>query len=95
MSEVCQICGLPKDLCICEKKVEQKVVVTVERRSFGKIVTLISGIDGDLKKIASFLKSKLGCGGTIKNGIIELQGDHRRRIRELLNSLGYKDVEIY
>jgi len=37
----------------------------------------------------------LGCGGTIKNGVIELQGDHRRRIKELLNSLGYKNVEIY
>jgi len=95
MSEICQVCGLPKELCVCEIKKEEKVVVTTEKRSFGKVVTIISGISGDLKQTAKFLKSKLGCGGTIKNGVIELQGDHRRRIRELLNSLGYKNVEIY
>ncbi|MEM0243208.1 MAG: stress response translation initiation inhibitor YciH [Candidatus Aenigmatarchaeota archaeon] len=95
MSEVCQICGLPKDLCVCEKKVEEKIIVRVERRSLGKIVTLISGIQENLKEISSKLKSRLGCGGTVKNGIIELQGDHRRRIRELLNELGFKNVEIY
>ncbi|MEM0476517.1 MAG: stress response translation initiation inhibitor YciH, partial [Candidatus Aenigmatarchaeota archaeon] len=33
--------------------------------------------------------------GTIKNGIIELQGDHRRRIKELLIELGFKNIEIY
>jgi len=95
MSEVCPICGLPKELCICKAKKEEKIVVTTEKRSFGKIVTIISGISGDLKQTAKYLKSKLGCGGTIKNGVIELQGDHRRRIKELLNSLGYKNIEIY
>lgn len=95
MSEICIYCGLPKDLCVCEKKIEEKVIVRVERRSFGKIVTIISGIKGNLREIASKLKTKLGCGGTIKNGIIELQGDHRRKIKELLAELGFKSVEIY
>jgi len=95
MSEVCPVCGLPKELCVCGLKKEERVVVTTEKRSFGKIVTIISGISGDLKQTAKYLKSKLGCGGTIKNGVIELQGDHRRRIKELLNSLGYKNIEIY
>lgn len=93
--EICKICGLPKDLCICEKKIEEKITVRVEKRSFGKIVTLISGVSGNLKEIASKLKSRLGCGGTVKNGIIELQGDQRRRIRELLNELGFSNIEIY
>jgi len=95
MSEVCPVCGLPKEPCVCGLKKEERVVVTTEKRSFGKIVTIISGISGDLKQTAKYLKSKLGCGGTIKNGVIELQGDHRRRIKELLNSLGYKNIEIY
>lgn len=98
MSEICQICGLPKDLCICERKIEEKIIIRTEKRSYGKVVTLINGIQRDnkeLKEIVSKLKSKLGCGGTIKNGIIELQGDHRRRIKELLIELGFKNIEIY
>jgi len=53
----------------------------------GKVVTVIEGLDGktmDLKKLASYLKSKLAAGGTIKNGHIEIQGDHRQRIKKIL-----------
>jgi len=53
----------------------------------GKVVTVIEGLDDktmDLKKLASYLKSKLAAGGTIKNGHIEIQGDHRQRIKKIL-----------
>ena len=47
MSEVCEKCGLPKQLCVCETiaKEAQEIVVKQEKKRFGKIVTLVQGID--------------------------------------------------
>jgi len=59
----------------------------------GKGVTLITGIPlagKDLKKLAKSLKQKCGCGGAIKNGIVEIQGDHRDTLEKELATLGYK-----
>jgi translation initiation factor 1 len=49
-----------------------------------------------VKEITSQLKQKLACGGTFKKGHIELQGDHRAKIKELLVRLGYSEdlIEI-
>lgn len=93
---VCPVCGLPAELCICSqiKKEEEKIRVFVEKRRFGKTTTIIEGVADNRKKIASFLKSKLACGGTHKNDRIELQGDHRQKIKELLVELGYREEQI-
>ena len=59
----------------------------------GKGVTLITGIPlvgKDMKKLAKSLKQKCGCGGSIKNGIIEIQGDHRDVLEQELVTRGYK-----
>jgi translation initiation factor 1 len=59
----------------------------------GKGVTLITGLpleNDSLKELAKKLKQKCGTGGTVKNGIIEIQGDHRQLLAEHLNLLGYK-----
>lgn len=59
----------------------------------GKGVCLISGIDEDdatLVKIAAELKKKCGCGGAVKDGIIEIQGDKRDLIKSLLEAKGMK-----
>lgn len=59
----------------------------------GKGVTLISGIPlagKELKKLAKSLKQKCGCGGSIKNGVIEIQGDHRDVLEKELLACGYK-----
>ena len=47
-------------------------------------------MDIDLEELQKFLKSKLACGGTIKDNIIELQGNHRERVKKLLTDKGYK-----
>ncbi len=94
MSEICTTCGLPKDLCVCDAiaKESQKIEVTLERKKFGKAYTTIRGINEhevDTKDLAKKLKNKFACGGTAKGGMIELQGDHRRHVKEFLASQGF------
>jgi len=56
----------------------------------GKTVTLIEGIDKEkVDLVAKKLKHSLACGGTVKNGIIELQGKHEEKVQKLLKELGY------
>lgn len=62
----------------------------------GKGVTLINGLPLEgtpLKEFAKKLKQKCGTGGTVKNGVIEIQGDHRDLLVDHLNMLGYKAVK--
>ncbi|BBD73936.1 stress response translation initiation inhibitor YciH [Sulfodiicoccus acidiphilus] len=93
MAEDTSLCGgLPPEVCEQLNKEEQLIKIKLEKRRYGKDVTIIEGIDSsdhDLKKIASDLKSKLATGGTVKNNRIELQGDHRERIKEILVSMGF------
>lgn len=59
----------------------------------GKGVTLINGLPlatKELKNLAKALKQKCGCGGAVKNGIIEIQGDHRDILEQELVTRGYK-----
>lgn len=59
----------------------------------GKGVTVVSELplnDDELKELATQLKNKCGTGGTAKDGRIEIQGDHRDRIAQELEKLGYK-----
>jgi len=98
-NEICPVCGLPKDLCVCEEiaKEEQIIKVFLDIRRYGKKYTIISGIDPkdvDLQALAKKLKSKLACGGTAKEGRIELQGDHRFKIKELLEEFGFSKANI-
>lgn len=96
--EICPKCGLPMQACVCEQivKSSQKIQVTTDKKRYGKIVTIVSGFDSgiDVKKIAKDLKNRLACGGTYKDNIIELQGDHRKKIRELLVKLGFEEESI-
>lgn len=96
MAEVCPKCGLVKELCICEaiEREAQKINIYVEKRKFGKMTTIIEGITENGKDVASQLKQKLACGGTFKNNRIELQGDHRSRIKDILAKLGYSEEQI-
>ena len=96
--EVCKICGLTKDLCVCQAitKESEKLEVIASKRRFGKWVTCVTGFspDVDIVPIAKKLKSKLACGGTSKNCVIELQGDHRRKIKDELVKLGFPADQV-
>lgn len=98
MTEICPNCGLPKDICACETiaKEEEKIKVASVKKRFGKTVTTIEGISKnvDIKNVLKELKTKLACGGTVKNGVIELQGDHKKKIKEVLTKLGFPEEKI-
>ena len=90
--------GIPSESDVFEEiaKSEQQIKVTTETRRYGKKITLVEGFDKhvDVKDIGKRLKESLACGGTIKNGIIELQGDHKKSIRPILVKLGFSDSSI-
>ncbi len=99
MNNICPICGLPKELCVCETiaKETQKIEVRIEKKKFGKKYTLIEGLDPkeiDIKELVKKLKSRFACGGTAKGGKIELQGDHRSGMKEALMALGFSSETI-
>jgi translation initiation factor 1 len=96
---VCPKCGLPEELCVCQAiaKEAQKIVVNLVQKRFKKVLTIVKGVDASKINVRDLLKkfkSKLGCGGTYKNDEIELQGDHRQRIKELLISEGFPEEII-
>ena len=95
MMEICPKCGLPKDICVCEKiaKEQQKIVIEVKPTRFHKVMTIIHGIDPkaiDVKSLLKELKRKLACGGTFKDGLLELQGDHKDKVVEILVKYGFQ-----
>ena len=99
MGEICPKCGLPKELCVCETiaKESQKIIVKLEKKKFGKYYTIIEGIsdkDIDVKTLVKNLKTKLACGGTVKDNRIELQGNHKNNIKKILVDFGFSSESI-
>jgi translation initiation factor 1 len=90
--------GLPVEAITWEDiaKTEQKITVSTMARRYGKITTLVSGFDKgiDIKSIAKSLKEELACGGTVKNGVVELQGNHRKQVKLVLIKLGFAGESI-
>lgn len=96
---ICPKCSKPISACTCRKQATTAPVgdgvVRVGRESKGrkgKGVTLINGVPlpaDELKKLAKELKQKCGTGGTLKDGVIEIQGDHRDVLIELLKAKGW------
>ncbi|MFQ6052751.1 MAG: translation initiation factor [Candidatus Bathyarchaeia archaeon] len=99
MAEICPVCGLPTELCVCEEisKEQQRIRIRLETRKWGKKYTVIDGIDPKdmkLSKLATTLKAKCACGGTAKNDQIMLQGDHRNVAKQVLIDLGFPSGNI-
>lgn len=96
---ICPGCGLSAGACRCKKQAalpKGDGVARVSRSTKGrggKCVSLVTGLplEGDeLGRLAKQLKQKCGAGGTVKDGEIEIQGDHRTLIVNELKALGYK-----
>ena len=94
MPAICSVCGLPDELCMCEEiaKEQQQIVIRNDKRRYGKVVTIVEGLDVsdiDIAELARTLKNRCAAGGTAKDGRIELQGEHRKRVQAVLADLGY------
>ena len=97
---VCPGCGWPADNCRCSKKVENDAVpsrivakLRVEKKGRGgKTVTVVDGLPRNaafLKDLGQELKRTCGTGGSVEDGAIELQGDLRERVRDVLVKKGF------
>jgi translation initiation factor 1 len=75
---------------------ELNIVISKEIKKFNKLTTVIRGMDDseNIRSISKELKTKLGTGGTIKDGQIILQGDHREAVKKLLVARGFKQELI-
>lgn len=100
--DLCPGCGQAKDECMCAELADQRRiaeldgVVRIRRETAGrkgKGVTTISGVaqpEAELKVLLKRLKKSCGTGGSLSGGTIEIQGDHRDKIKALLEQEGYK-----
>jgi translation initiation factor 1 len=97
---MCPTCRQPISACHCQEIEKRQVkgdgIVRIGRETKGrkgKGVSLISGLpldDEALRKLAARLKQQCGTGGTVRDGVIEIQGDHRDKLMKLLQDQGYK-----
>ncbi len=99
MTDICSTCGLPKELCVCdvlEKEAGNIIKVYIKKSKFNKPVTVVDGIPSDdIEDAVKELKRRLACGGTVKeNRYIELQGNHKSKIKAMITSMGYKESDI-
>ncbi len=98
MPDICPKCGLPKEICVCDvlnKETNRRIKVYTEKKKFRKYMTIVSGLTGEeMDKTLKELKTALACGGTNKNGVIELQGEHKEAVKKALLELGYPEKSI-
>ena len=86
----------PKEKKVEDVKLFKDGFIRIERQTKGrkgKGVMLVVGIDSqdhDLKKLAKTIKSKMGQGGSVKDGVIEIQGDDRAKLKAILENAGFK-----
>ncbi len=97
----CSTCGQPYTRCQCGQQPAQSTrksdgivrVMRDRKQRGGKTVTVIDGVpvgEAELTTLAQQLKKLCGSGGTVKDGAIEIQGDHCEKVMTKLTALGYK-----
>lgn len=76
---------------------DQILRIHLDRRKGNKEVTIVKGLEGsedELKALGKMLKTKCGGGGTVKDGEILIQGNHREKVRKLLIDEGYRNTKL-
>jgi translation initiation factor 1 len=93
----CERCGALEDDCRCPPPLispeKQTARLRLEKRKKGKVVTVVEGlptVGNDLPELLSRLKAACGAGGSLKEEMLEIQGDHMTRAGKLLAELGYR-----
>jgi translation initiation factor 1 len=100
----CKRCGLSLKVCRCEEKQQVpasknagRIIVARETKGRkGSGVTLIKGLplqEHELKELAKAFKQLCGSGGAVKQGVIEIQGEHRDKLLAELIRRGYQAVK--
>ncbi len=99
----CDRCGELESDCQCPPAApdpparippeKQRAKVALEKRKYGKFVTIVRGLTAegnDLPQLLTELKSRCGAGGTVKEETLEIQGNHLDRVRNTLQQIGYR-----
>ena len=97
---MCPDCGRAIAECVCAALKVEAIpagdgIVRISRQTKGrkgKVVTLITGVpvnENELRRLAKQLKRKCGAGGTVKDGVIEIQGEYGDTLLDELNKQGY------
>ncbi len=76
---------------------EARVKIRMEMRRFGKPTTVVEGLkmsEKDMQELCTQMKKGLATGGTVKNGILILQGDHRESAAKILTQKGFAESSI-
>ncbi len=103
LSDTCAVCGLPSELCVC-KEVEKNsslIEIKVERRKYGKMWAVVTGIDSEtdrLKEIVKNIKNRLAVAGTIKGKNVEIlfgKTDKTKDLTEILVKEGFSRDSIH
>ncbi|MFC0169869.1 translation initiation factor Sui1 [Pseudoduganella danionis] len=101
---MCPACSQPVAQCRCKAAAQARPQgdgnIKVSRESKGrggKTVTLVKGMELDadaLSALGKQLRSACGSGGTVKDGVIEIQGDHCERVMDALQKQGYQPKRV-
>ncbi|MCY2991075.1 MAG: translation initiation factor [Planctomycetota bacterium] len=96
----CERCGVLAGDCVCPPEPQPRISpqqqtarLSVEKRKKDKLVTVVRGlaVDGnDLPGLLTQLKTACGAGGTLKDDVLEIQGQHLERMRAVLGELGFR-----
>jgi len=96
----CDRCGELEADCHCASEPtpkmppeQQTAKLAIEKRKRGKVVTVVRGLPAagnDLPGLLTQLKTQCGAGGALKDGVLEIQGKHLERVRDVLSQMGYR-----
>ncbi|MHA1731371.1 MAG: stress response translation initiation inhibitor YciH [Promethearchaeota archaeon] len=98
-TDICPKCGLPLFACSCRilDQERQRITISLDRRKWGRAMTLVTFQMSDTSNLHDLCtKAKKFCasGGTVKGNTIELQGDHRFKMKKFLIKQGFDKDNI-